>query len=156
MSIRSTIKKHVPLPWPVLYIYRKIYYAPKDVPAAFNFLFHATKSPTSFWGRLALVYKFYSISYHVDCPHTEHELLTIAKQILNLGPAVTGTIVEAGSFHGGSTAKLSLVAKLCGGARSTYSIPLKACLIIMKRMVRASTDASIIFRKVATQSLSKK
>jgi O-methyltransferase len=112
MSLRSTIKKHTP--WPLHYAYRKLYYAPKDIPAALDLLFHTTKSPTSFGARLALIGAFYKISYHVDCPHTEHEMLVITKQILNLGEIVPGVIVEAGSFHGGSTAKLSLVAKLCG------------------------------------------
>lgn len=109
MSLRSYLKKQ----WPLLYIYRKIYYAPKDIPAALGFIFHGTKSPTSFAARIALVLKFYKISYYVDCPHTEHEMIVIVRQILNLG-AVPGAIVEAGSFHGGSTAKLSLVATLCG------------------------------------------
>jgi hypothetical protein len=113
MSVRSTIKKHVALPWPVLYIYRKVYYAPKDIPAACGFIFNGTKSPTTFGVRLALVLKFYKISYYVDCPHTEHEMISIARQILNLGAPTPGVIIEAGSFHGGSTAKLSLVAKLC-------------------------------------------
>ena len=113
MSLRSTIKKHVALPWPVLYIYRKVYYAPKDIPAALGFIFSGTKSPTTFGARLALVGKFYKISYFVDCPHTEHEMIAITRQILDLGASVPGVIVEAGSFHGGSTAKLSLVAKLC-------------------------------------------
>jgi O-methyltransferase len=122
MSLRSTIKKHVALPWPLLYIYRKAYYAPKDIPAAFRFIFSGTKSPTTFGARLALVLKFYKISYYVDCPHTEHEMIAMTRQILDLGraavavkgvAAVSGVIVEAGSFHGGSTAKLSLVAKLC-------------------------------------------
>ncbi len=113
MSLRSTIKKYVGVPWPVLYIYRKLYYAPKDIPAAFGFIFHSTKSPTSFWSRGLLVKKFYRISYFVDCPHTEHEMIAIARQILDLGADVPGVIVEAGAFHGGSTAKLSLVAALC-------------------------------------------
>ncbi len=101
------------LPWPLLYTYRKVYYAPKDIPATVGFIFSGTKSPTTFGQRLALVCKFYKISYFVDCPHTEHELIAIARQILDLGQAVRGAIVEAGSFHGGSTAKLSLVAALC-------------------------------------------
>ena len=116
MSLRSTIKKHVALPWPLLYIYRKVYYAPKDIPAALGFIFSGTKSPTSFGARLSLILKFYKISYYVDCPHTEHEMIAITRQILELSKAdgaVSGAIVEAGSFHGGSTAKLSLVAKLC-------------------------------------------
>jgi len=109
MSLRNYLKSQ----WPLLYIYRKIYYAPKDIPAAFGFIFHGTISPTTFGARLALVLKFYKISYYVDCPHTEHEMIAITRQILNLGDGVPGAIVEAGSFHGGSTAKFSLVAKLC-------------------------------------------
>ncbi len=112
MSLRTSLKSK----WPLLYIYRKIYYAPKDIPATCGFVFHSTKSPTSFAARLALVLKFYTISYRVDCPHTEHEMIAIARQILNLGGGVEGTIVEAGSFHGGSTTKLSLVAQLCNRA----------------------------------------
>jgi O-methyltransferase len=111
MSLRSTVKKH--LPWPLHYIYRKIYYLPKDLPAAVGFLVHPTKSPTTLVARLKLVYEFYAISYYVDCPHTEHELLAITKRILNLGSHIPGVIVEAGAYHGGSTAKLSLVARLC-------------------------------------------
>ncbi len=112
MSLRSRIKKTVSIPWPVLYVYRKIYYFPKDIVAIFGFVFHTTKSPTTFLQRVSLVRKFYYISYKVDCPHTEHELITIARTILNLGAGVHGVVVEAGSFHGGSTAKLSLVCKL--------------------------------------------
>lgn len=111
-SLRSYLKSQ----WPLLYIYRKIYYAPKDIPAALGFIFHGTKTPTTFGSRLGLVLKFYKISYYVDCPHTEHEMISIARQILDLGvpdDAVPGAIVEAGSFHGGSTAKLSLVARMC-------------------------------------------
>ena len=111
MSIRSKIKKE--LPWPLLYLYRKFYYLPKDIPMAFNFLSNSTKSPTTFSQRFNLVCQFYRISYTVDCPHTENELINIAKQILDLGPRVEGVIVEAGAYKGGSTSKLSLVAKLC-------------------------------------------
>jgi hypothetical protein len=123
MSLRHTIKTHTP--WPLHYIYRKIYYAPQDVPAALGFLFHSTKSPTTFAERLRLIGAFYKISYFVDCPHTEHELIVISRAILNLGSAsrgaaahdaagVPGAIVESGAFHGASTAKLSLVARLAG------------------------------------------
>lgn len=110
MSFRSAIKKHTP--WPLHYFYRKLYYAPKDLAAAAGFLFHGTAMPTIFGKRLRLIGEFYKISYRVDCPHTEHELLTIARTVLNLAPSVRGAVVEAGAFHGGSTAKLSLVAQL--------------------------------------------
>lgn len=112
MSLRSAIKRRTP--WPLLYLYRKLYYAPKDLPAAARFLFHGTAAPTSFGARLRLIGAFYRISYRVDCPHTEHELLAISRAILNIAPSVRGAIVEAGAFHGGSTAKLSLVARLAG------------------------------------------
>ncbi|OYV28144.1 MAG: hypothetical protein B7W98_00150 [Parcubacteria group bacterium 20-58-5] len=110
MHLRSRIKRYVP--WPLHYLYRKLYYAPQDLPAIAGFLFHTTASPTTFGERLRLVGAFYRISYRVDCPHTEHELITIARAILNLGTNVPGVIVEAGAYHGGSTTKLSLVAKL--------------------------------------------
>lgn len=110
MSLRHTIKERTP--WPLHYIYRKLYYAPQDIPAAAGFIFHGTKTPTTFFERFNLIRKFYIISYHVDCPHTEHELIVISRTILNLGSNIKGTIVEAGAFHGGSTAKLSLLARL--------------------------------------------
>ncbi len=110
MSLRSTIKKHTP--WPLHYLYRKLYYAPQDAAAAFGFLFHGTATPTTISERCRLIAAFYKISYYVDCPHTEHELITIARAILDLPPSVPGVIAEAGAFHGGSTAKLSLVARL--------------------------------------------
>ncbi len=108
--MRSKIKRH--LPWPVLYTYRKIYYFPEDFVAAVRFLFGRLETKTTLRERWCTVKSFYAISYRVDCPHTEHELLSIARMILDLGPGVPGAIVEAGAFHGGSTAKLSLVAAL--------------------------------------------
>jgi O-methyltransferase len=117
MTLRSRIKRITP--WPLHYLYRKIYYFPQDFPAAMGFVFHSTKSPTTFGERVRLIKKFYAISYYVDCPHTENELITVARRILNLGASeadkgILGVIVEAGSFHGGSTAKLSLVARAAG------------------------------------------
>ncbi len=110
MNLRSRIKKYTP--WPLHYLYQKLYYAPQDISAAAGFLFHSTQSPTTFSQRLRLIGAFYIISYYVDCPHTEHELIAVARYILNLGSRVRGVIVEAGAYHGGSTAKFSLVAKL--------------------------------------------
>ncbi len=112
MSLRSAIKRHAP--WPLLYLYRKLYYLPQDLPAAARLLFRRTATTTTFGARLRLIGAFYKISYCVDCPHTEHELLAISRAILDLAPSTRGAIVEAGAFHGGSTAKLSLVARLAG------------------------------------------
>ncbi len=112
MSLRHKIKNR--LPWSLLYLYRKVYYFPLDVRAALKLVCHNTKTQTTIGERWGLVWRFYLISYKVDCPHTEHELLTIARDILNIAPDVPGAILEAGAFHGGSTAKLSLVARLAG------------------------------------------
>ncbi len=108
-TLRSKLKKISP--WPIHYLYRKIYYFPKDFSEACKFIFHKTKTPTTFWQRKMLVWKFYRISYLVDCPHTEHEMIHIARAMLDLGD-IPGALVECGAFHGGSTAKFSLVAKL--------------------------------------------
>lgn len=108
MTLRSRIKRMTP--WPLHYLYRKLYYFPQDFPAAMGFIFHATTSPTTFHDRVWFVKECYAISYYVDCPHTENELITIARAILNVD--APGVIVEAGAFHGGSTAKLSLIARM--------------------------------------------
>lgn len=112
MSLRHNIKKITP--WPIHYLYRKVYYFPLDLKAALKLLCRGTKTKTTFGERWALIRRFYVISYKVDCPHTENELLTIARDILNIDPAVPGALLEAGAFHGGSTAKLSLVARIAG------------------------------------------
>jgi O-methyltransferase len=48
----------------------------------------------------------------IDCRHTHEEILAVADAILNV--AGEGVVVEAGCFKGGSTAKLSIAAKLAG------------------------------------------
>ena len=69
MTLRSRIKRITP--WPLHYLYRKIYYLPQDLPAALGFLLHGTKSPTTLGERFILIRTFYEISYFVDCPHTK-------------------------------------------------------------------------------------
>jgi len=48
------------------------------------------------------------------CAHTHEEAVAIVRAILALNDLVPGVIVEAGCFKGGSTAKLSLAARLAG------------------------------------------
>ena len=115
MTLRSKIKTH--LPWPLLYIYRKIYYFPKDASAAFAFpITLGTRSPTDDFWPAAPDSSAGFMPSHITwiALHTEHEFLTLARRILDLGSTVPGVIAEAGAYHGGSTAKLSLVAGLCG------------------------------------------
>jgi len=62
--------------------------------------------------RISFVKQIYRISYHVWCAHTQAGILAVARMVLRVPPEVEGVIVEAGCYKGGSTAKLSVVAKL--------------------------------------------
>lgn len=100
------------LPWPVLYIYRKFRALPEDFIFLFMFLFN-TNLNVSFFKKLWLIYSCYRISYLVDCPHMEGEMIQVISAILShIGSDKPGVILEAGSYKGGSAAKLSLAAKL--------------------------------------------
>jgi O-methyltransferase len=50
----------------------------------------------------------------IECPHTHQEIIRMIEVILATPPSLKGCIVEAGCFKGGSTAKLSIAAKLAG------------------------------------------
>jgi len=70
------------------------------------------KGPDTASFRKELAREFRVIHRRVHCAHQEVELLILAEAILNL--QVPGPIVELGCFKGGSTAKLSKVAKATG------------------------------------------
>jgi O-methyltransferase len=100
------------LPWPILFFYRKIRSFPEDLAPFLKFLFK-DRSPIPLFKKLWLIYKCYRISYSVDCPHSEGEMIEVISTILSfMGDKKDGVIVEAGSYKGGSSAKLSLAAKL--------------------------------------------
>lgn len=72
------------------------------------------KNPhVSSFQRLSLLLRFFYIHMRVDCKHSNFEIVQIAQSILER-PNVDGSIVEAGTYKGGASAKLSLVAKLTG------------------------------------------
>jgi O-methyltransferase len=48
----------------------------------------------------------------IYCAHTCAEILSVTSAILDTAPQISGVVVEAGCFKGGSTAKLSIAAKL--------------------------------------------
>jgi O-methyltransferase len=110
MSLKEKIKSL--LPWPFLYSYRKLRSLSEDLPILIPFLFGRTKTPTTFIQRLSLIVKCYRISYSVDCPHMENEMIKVMSAIFSLEPDSKGIIVEAGSYKGGSSAKISLAARL--------------------------------------------
>lgn len=100
------------LPKVALYTYQKVHALPEDLPILISFLFSRTNTPTSFSDRLSLILKCYKISYKVHCPHMENEMIQVMSAIFALDPGVKGVVVEAGSYKGGSTAKLSLAAAI--------------------------------------------
>lgn len=65
--------------------------------------------------RLRLIVQFIRITDHVRTYHTQAEMLTVADRVLRLASRPDLTVLEAGTGKGGSTAKLSLVARLAGG-----------------------------------------
>lgn len=62
--------------------------------------------------RASLVKSFESIAKRVKCEHTAREMLVMVDYIITMAPE--GPLVECGCFQGGSSAKLSLVARLTG------------------------------------------
>ena len=102
------------LPWPVRYIYRKFRALPYDFPRSIKFLLLKPKTEISFWQKLSLVLNCYKISYFVDCPHMEGEMIEVMLQIFSVPKEKSGVVLEAGAFKGGSTAKISLAEKIAG------------------------------------------
>ena len=50
----------------------------------------------------------------IECAHTHAEMDRLIRAVLSVPSSMQGCIVEAGCFKGGSTAKLSLAAKIMG------------------------------------------
>jgi O-methyltransferase len=105
--VKGRIRKLVPKP--VLLFLRL--FRTEDGKKICSFLV-AKGSGLSLTERLVLVYRFYHISRKVECQHLESEILSFACEVFKLPTTVVGSLVEAGCFKGGSSAKLSIVAAL--------------------------------------------
>ena len=77
----------------------------------FKFL---VQQPQQFGKRLEILRKFRHIHKAVPCAHLEAEALYIADSILRIPLSLRGDIIECGTYKGGGTCKLSIVAKLTG------------------------------------------
>jgi O-methyltransferase len=58
--------------------------------------------------------RYFRADLGIYCAHTCAEILSLTNEILDTSPEINGVVVEAGCFKGGSTAKLSIAAKLAG------------------------------------------
>jgi O-methyltransferase len=107
---KEAIKKK--LPWPILFVLKKAHALPYDFPRFKKFLALKPETKITFWQKLSLILNCYRVSYFVDCPHMEGEMIEVMHRIFSVSPKKSGVIVEAGAFKGGSTAKISLAAKI--------------------------------------------
>jgi len=72
------------------------------------------RSHSSLHQRIEILRRFFMIHRSIHCAHQEIELLFIADEILSIPAVVDGDIIECGVYKGGSTCKLSIVAKVAG------------------------------------------
>jgi len=61
--------------------------------------------------RWRLLRRLYTVSHHVECPHDQSDMLSFSRAILSISQETKGCVVEAGSFKGGGTTKISIAAK---------------------------------------------
>lgn len=73
-----------------------------------------SRSPKQLRQRIEVLRRFRAIHQGSLHPYPGLELLFIADEILRIPPAMEGDIIECGVFKGGSTCKLSIIAKLVG------------------------------------------
>lgn len=86
----------------------------RDRRAVLAFLAARYPVPLSRVRRLDLVRRFVGITNQVRSYHQQAEILTVADRVFRRAGRPGLTVVECGAGKGGSTAKLSLVARLAG------------------------------------------
>jgi O-methyltransferase len=86
---------------------------PSDLIACLQFLLDR-EIEVSLWKRIWLILQFYVITFRVESPHTQTQILAYVRTILAHPRENRGVIVEAGCYKGSSTAKFSLAADLAG------------------------------------------
>lgn len=93
----------------MVFVYRLVL----GLPSYLSFIIEP-RPTLSLGGRIRLAARIHRISYRVTCAHDEVEAMAMIRSIFDIPAGADGVIVEAGCFKGGSTAKLSLAAKLTG------------------------------------------
>jgi hypothetical protein len=89
-------------------------YTLRKVQLYWYFVRFLIKSPRQITKRYNILKRFRSIHKAIPSAHSETELLHIADEILKVPSNVKGDIIECGTWKGGSTCKLSIVAKMTG------------------------------------------
>ncbi len=112
--LSSTLKSRLRpfVPESALRVRRHVLRAGRELPL--TRLKYYPQGHVPFAARRKLVEQVRAVDDAVTCAHTPAEMEAIISAILAIPPDAPGCIVEAGCFKGGSTAKLSLAAKLVG------------------------------------------
>ena len=84
------------------------------LPAHVAFVLRGSGKRCGMAARAGLAWKSIVIHLSLECGHNPREALHILEEIIELPVDSPGAVVECGAFLGGSTAKLSLAAKLAG------------------------------------------
>ena len=100
------------IPAPIEPLISKAFELQRELPLVR--LKYRPNSRFSFRERGELVHRLRFATNGIDCKHTHAEMDAILSAIFSTPSTVHGCIVEAGCFKGGSTAKLSIAAKLIG------------------------------------------
>jgi O-methyltransferase len=110
MGLKESVRDR--LPRPIMYAYRAGL-RPADTRFVADFVRRPVPN-TTLAERARLALALFRISDRVESPHSQEQVLTFMETILSVPPEVSGCVVEAGCFKGGSSAKFSLAAKLAG------------------------------------------
>jgi len=106
-TLKSNLKKVLP---DAAYQFLRVFRL-RDLAACRSFLLDGGLG-LPFTARARLLARLYAVSFGVESPHTQDEILEYVKTILSLPRDAGGLIVEAGCFKGSSTAKFSLAAEI--------------------------------------------
>ena len=135
--MKKTLKKI--LPKPLFFLLKKGRALTEDLPVFIIFLFKPTKIKTTFFDRFYLIFKCYQISFFIECAHMENEMIQVMSEIFSLDQTREYVIAEAGSFKGGSGAKLSLAVRMA----NKKDVLRKFCKII-KTAIRIKVSFRVI------------
>ena len=105
---KERLRRYVPEP--VLRMRRNVLSLKRQIPLVR--LEYVPRPNTTLKERKTLVQQVRAADSALVCAHTTAEIEALVAAILDIPSSVEGCIVEAGCFKGGSTAKLSLAAKL--------------------------------------------
>jgi len=106
LKLKIFLKKHLPSS---TYYFLGIVKNWKDIIQSLYFVLDYRVN-VSLRKRLKIVFSLYKISFNIDSPHTQAEIIAYIRTILSLSSKSSGVLVEAGCYKGGSTAKFSMAA----------------------------------------------